>query len=84
MCALDYTFWMGRPAVFAINVGGSSFPLYGTLITAVGPNVRIRIAGCLELEVPRGWIADIQADGPPKAQHLPTVGRGVSEHPDQK
>jgi hypothetical protein len=61
MC-FDFSTWLGRSAIFDISIGDSRFPVYGRVVNATGKDVRIRIAGCLELDIPKEWIVDVQPD----------------------
>lgn len=64
MKPVNFGVWMGVSARFMVCVGTSRFPLFGRLVSKSAANVRIRVADCMEIDVPQEWIAEVQADVP--------------------
>lgn len=59
---LDFAAWVGRPVVLQIRFANSRLRLYGRLLRESEQGLRLRVAECLDLDVPTEWIEGVAAD----------------------
>lgn len=60
--SLSYIDWLGQTVIFRIDIGASQFPLRGQILGESSQTLFCRVAGALDVDVPKNVIVHVQPD----------------------